>query len=87
LYVADSQLAHDFKNPELADSIRVYEVGDGAVCRGGVFARVARGGGGGEVIAVRGGVSAGGEGGGGRQGGVGGLGAGGGRRRARQGVW
>ncbi|RMS85089.1 Gluconolactonase [Pseudomonas savastanoi] len=43
LYVADSQLAHDFKNPKLAHSIRVYQVRDGALSNGKVFAEIAPG--------------------------------------------
>ncbi|WP_122367090.1 SMP-30/gluconolactonase/LRE family protein [Pseudomonas coronafaciens] len=43
LYVADSQLAHDFKNSKLAHRIMVYEVRDGALSAGRVFADIAPG--------------------------------------------
>lgn len=43
LYVADSQLAHDFKNPKLAHRIMVYDVRDGALSNGKVFADIASG--------------------------------------------
>ncbi|MFH7417003.1 SMP-30/gluconolactonase/LRE family protein, partial [Pseudomonas syringae group genomosp. 7] len=42
-YGADSQLAHDVKNPEQALSIRVYQVRDGALSNCKVFAKIAPG--------------------------------------------
>ncbi len=43
LYVADSQLAHDFKKPTLAHRIMVYQVNDGALSNGRVFAEITPG--------------------------------------------
>ncbi|AHG42353.1 gluconolactonase [Pseudomonas syringae CC1557] len=43
LYVADSQQAHDFKNPKLAHRIMVYQVSNGALSKGRVFVEVAPG--------------------------------------------
>ncbi|WP_183142088.1 SMP-30/gluconolactonase/LRE family protein [Pseudomonas cichorii] len=43
LYVADSQLAHDFKNPKLAHRVMVYEVRDGVLSNGRVFAEITSG--------------------------------------------
>ncbi|MBX8510424.1 SMP-30/gluconolactonase/LRE family protein [Pseudomonas cichorii] len=43
LYVADSQLAHDFKNPKLAHRIMVYQVHKGALSNGRTFAEITPG--------------------------------------------
>ncbi|KPB76956.1 SMP-30/gluconolactonase/LRE family protein [Pseudomonas cannabina] len=43
LYVADSQLAHDFKNPKLAHRIMVYQVNNGALSNGRTFVEVSPG--------------------------------------------
>ncbi|MGE9553589.1 SMP-30/gluconolactonase/LRE family protein [Erwinia amylovora] len=43
LYIADTQLAHDFKNPSLAHHIVAYRVTDGGLSEGRIFAEITPG--------------------------------------------
>lgn len=43
LYIADSQLAHDFKNKKLAHRIMVYQVKESSLTNGSIFAEIESG--------------------------------------------